>query len=351
MIIPVYIGTWSPYLYILDFDTDSGDLVQRKALNVGNSPSWIALNPACTHLFTVNETDDFENEKSGGILSYQIEKGTGELTLVNSAPSKGAAPCYLVVDYSGQHIAVANYMGSTFCTFALENGAIAHDPIQVITKSGSGPKKQQDASHPHMFALDPNQQHALLIDLGLDKIFQYKYDIETGQLEPNPNGEYLEVEPGSGPRHIGFHPNGKFAYIVTELSSMLLVCDYNFETGVLSQPKQKISLLPTGVNSADNSAAEIEVTPDGRFLYASNRGASNSIAICKLDDEGKVSLVGHQDTDQFPRHFTTFGDFMIVTNQNSNNVQVFKRDIDTGLLSLHTTVNGLEKPVCARFLF
>jgi 6-phosphogluconolactonase len=344
---PIYVGTWSPYLYILDLNTINGKISLRKSINVGNSPSWVTLNPSRTYLFTVNETESFQNVKdTGGILSYQIEKSTGELTHVNSAQSHGGAPCHLVVDYTEKHICVANYMGKTFCTFMIENGVISPTPIQVIKHEGKGPHKNQDSSHAHMFALSPNHEFAFLCDLGLDKIYQYVYDAETGKLTVNPNGEYLEVDPGSGPRHITFHPNGKYAYVINELNSTMLVCDYDYLTGILSKPKQKISTIPENISTENCAGAEIEVTSDGKFVYVSNRGDSDSIAIFRLDDQGTVKLVGHQETEKFPRHFALFDNFMIVANQNSNTIQVFRRDIHSGQLQQVSRIEGIEKPVC-----
>jgi 6-phosphogluconolactonase len=343
----VYVGTWSPYLYVLNLNITTAQLTLRKTINVGNSPSWVTLNPSRSHLFTVNETESFQNgSDTGGILSYQIEKSTGELTSINAIQSHGGAPCHMIVDHTEKHISVANYMGKTFCTFAIENGTIAPTPIQTIQHDGKGPHKNQDTSHPHMFALSPNQKFALLCDLGLDKIFQYTYDAETGKLEVNPHAEYLEVDPGSGPRHIAFHPNGKIAYIINELNSTMLVCDYDYLNGTLAQPKQKVSTIPEGVSAEKCSGGEIEVTPDGKFVYVSNRGESDSIGIFKLDENGHVALVEHQTTEQFPRHFAILYDLMLVANQNSNTVQVFRRDADTGLLQYVSSIGGLEKPVC-----
>jgi 6-phosphogluconolactonase len=339
----VYVGTWSPYLYVLSLDLSSGEIKMEKAINVGHSPSWITYNPARTHLYTVNETEKYHGEeKTGGILCYEINKQNGDLTFINSIKSRGVAPCHIIVDHANRHLGVANY-NKNFELFRIncETGELLETPIQSIHNEGRGPHDRQDSSHAHQFALSPNQKYAFLMDLGLDTIFRYKYDAESGEMREQ---KALKQEPGSGPRHITWSPCGQYAYIINELSSTLVVCKYEYTTGDL-KPIQTIEMLPKGVDAKKCCAGEIAATADGKFVYASNRGESDSIVIFKVND-GKLELVGHQETGKFPRHFTFEGEFMLVVNQNSDRVQVFRRNSDSGLLTFVSQVENIEKPTC-----
>ncbi|KAL0480049.1 6-phosphogluconolactonase [Acrasis kona] len=344
----VYIGTWSSYLYVLDLDLEKKQITLRESIDVGVSPSWITLNKSKTILYTVNESDNFKNEQgTGGILSFAIGSD-GSLKQITETQSLGVAPCHMSIDKDEQFLTVANYMG-TLATFETKDGLLKKEPIQVIKNEGSGPHDRQESSHPHSFVFSPDQKFAFLCDLGLDKVFQYKYNSNTGELVPNQNETYIKVQPGFGPRHISFHPNCKHAYLLNELNSSLIVCDYNDENGTLTE-KQSHTLLPDGAKFEDNLAGEVEVTPDGKFLYATNRGDADSIAIFSILDDGNVSFVSHQRTGKYPRHFAIENDVMLVVNQNQDRLQLFERNTDSGLLIEKSSLLGLEKPVCVIIL-
>jgi len=345
----IYVGTWAESIYILDFDTKTGDLRLGSQVSVGHWPSYVLLDPNNKILYTVNEDESFQRvPKTGGLLSYAISEDGKSLKLINSIVSNGTAPCFLDVSRDSRHLLVANYGGSTFVTAKLRDGAI--DKVtQVIKNTGHGPNPdRQEAPHPHQLTFDPTNRYVYGCDLGLDRVYFFTFDHYNTKLTPNVYQPYMETAPGSGPRHIAFHTRLPVVYLTHELDSTVSVLNFNSGTGVLSKPVQTLSMLPSGVDPKKCSGAEVRVSPDGFFVYTSNRGVSNTITVYKVDQkDGTLSLIGFQEaTGSFPRFFLIddSGKWLIVSNQESDNVVVFKRDTNTGMLSKVSSVEGIKKP-------
>lgn len=349
--IVVYVGTYtdgeSRGIYRFAIDPVSGKATTPALAAVSENPSFLALHPDGRYLYAVNETDDFGGESTGAVSAFAIDPASGDLRLLNQKPSMGAAPCHLLLDAAGRNLLVANYTGGNVSVLPLTADGRVEAPSAVRAHEGSGPnRRRQKGPHAHGLALAPDERFVLVADLGADRVFVHRFDADAGTLEPNdpPSGA---TDPGSGPRHVVFHPSGNHVYAINEILSTVTVFRYEGTSGAL-EPVQTITTLPAGFEGR-NSTAEIAVSPDGRFLYGSNRG-HNSLAVFNVAlGSGRLALAGHVSTDgRTPRHFAidATGRLLLAANQNSDSVTVFRIDPATGLPAALGGPVKVPKPVC-----
>ena len=282
--------------------------------------------------------------------SFSIDAKSGELKFLNKQPSGGGGPCHLVVDQAGRNVLVANYGGGSVNVLPVSPVGKLGDPTGFVQHKGSSVNpRRQKGPHAHSINLDVKGNFAFAADLGLDKVLVYRFDGARGTLAPN-KVTSVSVAPGSGPRHFAFRPDGRFAYVINEMVSTVTAFAYDSKAGVLT-PIQTITTLPADYTGKGNSTAEVQVSPDGRLLFGSNRG-HDSIAIFRIDeDTGRLTSQGHQATGgSTPRNFGVdpTGRFLLAANQNSGTVVVFR----IGKEGLTRTGSTLEvpRPVCVKFL-
>ena len=349
--IVVYVGTYtdgeSRGIYRFVLDAASGEATAPRLAVPSESPSFLAIHPHGDVLYAVNETAEFEGEKTGAVSAFAIDPDSGDLRLLNQRPSMGEHPCHLLLDGAGRNLLVANYTGGNLSVFPVAADGSLKAPSAVRAHQGSGPnRRRQEGPHAHGLALSPDQRFALVADLGADRVFVHRFDPALGTLEPNAPPS-AAVEPGSGPRHLVLHPSGKHAYAINELASTITVFQYRAASGTL-ETVQTITTLPPGFEGK-SSTAEIAVSPDGRFVYGSNRG-HDSVAVFAVDDgSGRLTPAGHVPTGgRTPRHFAIdeSGRLLLAANQGSDTVTVFRLDPDTGLPSAMGEPVRVPKPVC-----
>lgn len=352
----VYFGTYtnakSKGIYVARFDRRTGSLSEPKLAAETPSPSFLAVDSQNRFLYAVNEVEQFEGQKTGSVSGFAIDRETGNLRAINAKPSGGAGPCHLTVDGWGRGVLVANYAAGSIEALPVDKNGRLGDPTTMIQHQGTGPNKQrQEAPHAHSIMLDAANHFALVNDLGLDKVLVYRWDSPSGKLTPN-NPPAVSVAAGSGPRHLAFSPDGKFAYVNNEMALTVTAFRYDAKRGVLSEI-QTLPTVPEGTPPAGNSTAEIRVHPDGKFVYVSNRG-HDSIAIFRADPRtGMLTAAGHQSTQgKTPRSFSIdpSGKYLLAANQNSDTVVVFKIDPDSGALSPTGTTLSVPSPVCVQFV-
>ncbi len=329
------------------FDLATGRATRPIVVAKMRNPSFLARHPARPVIYAVSEVNEFGGEKTGSAAAFAIEAETGRLTPLNQQPSGGAGPCYASVDHSGRALLVANYDGGSVASLPIESDGRLKPPAQVDKHHGSSVNPQrQTGPFAHCFDADPANRFALAADLGTDKLMLYRLDAATGTFTPN-EPPFVQVAAGAGPRHVVFHPNGRFVYLINELNSTISVFDYDAARGTLAAV-QEISTLPAGFHGP-NTTAEIQIDRSGRFVYGSNRG-HNSIAIFAVDPEsGKLKSLGHQSSHgKTPRHFAIAptGNYLLAANQDSNNVVVFHIDGQTGLLRPTGEEVSVPMPVC-----
>jgi 6-phosphogluconolactonase len=337
----LYVGTYTESIYLVRMDRRSGELVRIGSANAGANPSFLTIHPNGRVLYAVNE-----REQAGGVSAFTIERATGALTKLNEQPSHGGAPCYVSVDRSGRAALVANYVGGNVGLLPIEtHGALA--PAHMVQHTGKGPNvERQGAPHAHCIIPDPSDRFALAADLGADRVFVYRLDIDGKALRPS--GEAV-MRPGAGPRHLAFHPTLPLVFVANELDSTVATLRFNSADGTLA-PRSAISTLPPGWTGT-NYPADIHVAANGRTLYVSNRG-HNSIALFSVSREGALALEQAVSTEgDWPRNFSLdpTGRWLLVANQRSNSVVVFGRDPANGTLTPTKHKIEIPSPVCLRF--
>lgn len=351
----VYIGTYtqgaSKGIYIYDMDTKTGTLTPAGHSPLVSNPSFLTIAPDHKHLYACNEVDDFDAAHEGAVSAFAIDAKTGGLTLLNQQPSAGGGPCFVSMDARGKNVLVANYGSGSVGVLPVGADGKLMPPSAKQQHEGKGTDPaRQEGPHAHSINLDPANHFAFAADLGLDKVFVYRFDAAKGALTPN-TPAFASVAPGSGPRHLSFHPNGHYAYVINEMASTVTAFNYDAAKGILTE-LQTISTLPEGFKGS-TTTAEIRVHPSGKFLYGSNRG-HDSISIFSIDvSTGKLTSAGHQSTQgKTPRNFNIdpTGQFLIAANQDSDSVVIFRIDAQTGQLTPTGQTLDVPKPVCVKFL-
>jgi 6-phosphogluconolactonase len=356
----VYVGTYtnksaSKGIYVYSFDPGTGKLTSLGVAAESEDPSFLAIHPSGKYLYAVNEIDHFGAQKSGAASAFSIDQKTGKLTLLNQAATRGAGPCHISLDKSGKFALVANYDGGSVSSFPVHDDGTLGEAADFVQHHGSSVNKErQEAPHAHWIGTSPDNHFALAADLGLDEVLIYRFNAAKGMLTPN-NQPYAKVNPGAGPRHLAFHPNGKFAYALAELEDSVTVFAYKAGNGSLT-PLQTVSALSTlrKDNKGPKEAAEIAVHPNGKFLYASNRAGIDTISAFSINPtKGTLSLRDEYPTmGKTPRNFAIdpTGKFLLAANQESSNIVVFRIDSATGALAPTGEIVEAPAPVCITFL-
>jgi len=348
----VYVGTYSGKeqqgIRVFRLDAQTGALTPLGGASGVGNPSFVALHPNGHFLFAVGEVGNFDAKGGGAVASFATNPETGALKMLNQQSSGGNGPCHLSVDPAGKNVLVANYGGGSIaCLPITQNGWLHHATAFVQHTGSSVNKERQGEPHAHSINTDAAGRFVVSADLGLDKLLVYRLDAEKGKLTPN-DPPSASVHAGAGPRHVAFHPKGRFVYAVNELDSTVTAFGFEKNRGTLTEI-QTLSTLPASGATGSNYPAEILAHPSGKFIYASNRG-HDSLAIYATDDAtGKLRLVGHQATGgKTPRGFgiSPAGDFLIAANQETNTLIVFRVDQTTGRLTQTGPAVEVPHPVC-----
>lgn len=348
----LYIGTYTRGaggIHRLEMDENTGTLTNRGLVAECPSPSFLALTPDGKFLFAVNETGDFAGANTGSVSAY-ARTADGGLRHLNTVSSHGSYPCHITLAKSGRHVLLANYGSGTVAVVPVGRDGALSDACCVIQHEGSGVNKQrQEGPHAHSINLDRNNRFALACDLGADQVIVYRFDTRTGMLSPA-TAPAARATPGAGPRHLAFHPNGKFVYVINELDSTIAAYGYDAATGALT-PIASASTLPSGY-AGQTTTAEVAVHPSGRWVYGSNRGHDSLAMFAVNPATGALRPIGHQPTlGKTPRNFAIHpaGKFLVVANQDSNSVITFAVNPRTGVLSETVHRTEVPLPVCVRF--
>ena len=351
----VYIGTYtqgeSKGIYAYRFDAETGESTSLGLAAATTNPSFLVIHPNRRFLYAVNEISSYEGRASGGVSAFVIDQQTGKLTLVNEVASLGADPCHVSVDNTGKYVLVANYTGGNVAVFPLrEDGGLGKASAFVQHTGSSVNPRRQEGAHAHWISVSPDNRFAIAADLGLDELIVYRFDAHAGAIAPN-HRQWVKLVPGAGPRHFVFHPGGKFAYAINELYSTVTGFSYDAAKGSLHE-LQTVSTLPKDFGGY-NDAAELQVHPTGKFLYASNRG-HDSVAVFNIDAAtGTLTPVEYVPTQgKTPRNFAIdpTGSYLFAANQESNNIVVFRIDPQTGRLTPTGQVLQAPSPVSITFM-
>ncbi len=340
-----YTSAKSEGIYVYRFNSTDGTAQEVSHVKTSN-PSFVAVSPDEQFVYAVQE-DAASNGKGGAIAAFSFSKKKGVLTYINQQSTGGDHPCYVAVDKTGKWVVAGNYSSGSLSVMPIEANGGVGAASSIIQHSGSGPDKaRQNSPHVHCTVFSADNRFLFVPDLGIDKVMIYAFDATTGKLTAH---DFARSTAGAGPRHICFDPANKYAYLAEEMGGAVVV--FKYKNGRLKN-RQRISTMPVGDTSVAGSA-DIHVSPDGKFLYASNRADANTIAIFSINNKnGKLALVAHQSTlGKTPRNFNfdPTGNFLLVANQNSDEVVIFKIDKNTGLLTDTKNRIAVGKPVCLKW--
>jgi 6-phosphogluconolactonase len=349
----LYIGTYTDHgsqgIYAAGFDASIGKVTSLGLAAEAAEPSFLTVEPRGKFLYAINETSNYNGQPTGAVSAFAINPDTGKLSFMNQVSSRDEGPAHIILDRTGKFALISNYtLGSVAVCPVLKDGRLG-DPSWFVQHQGSSVDvERQKGPHAHAIAISPDNRFAIVADLGLDQLLIYPFDAVQGTLGSKP--KIVKTAPGSGPRHLVFGSDGRFLYVITEMKSTVIAYSYDATTGDLHE-FETISTLPADFHGR-NSAAEIEIHPNGRFLFASNRG-DDSIAVFAIDSHlGSLKRLEIDPAGgKTPRNFAVdpSGSWLLVANQDSNAIVVFHIDPKTGHLVPTGETLEMPSPVCLKF--
>ena len=336
-------------IYLVELDLHTGDLKLIDIFKNIANPSYLVVNKKNGYLYAVNELKQFQEKPSGSVSSFKISKNTGELTFVNKQPTEGTDPCHIVVNSKGTELFISNFMSGSVCVLPIRPDGSIGEPSQLIQHTGrSINPERQSGPHAHSLVFSADEKYAFVADLGLDMLMIYETNSGSSPLTKS-SIPYFKTEPGAGPRHFTFNPSGEYCYVINEINCTILVLSYDKKNGSFLE-LQSVSSLPEGIGISGNSCADIHITPDGTFLYGSNRG-HNSLIIYRINKKsGLLEYINCQPCGgEIPRDFAIdpSGTYLLCANQDSDDITVFTIDQITGWLKEITKCN-IPTPVCVK---
>lgn len=330
LLVGTYTSGASEGIYVYKFDTKTGDIVHEHTAGGIENPSFLTASPDGEFVYSVSELAD-----GGGANAFRFDNVTGALNPLNSQSSEGGSACYVSLSPDGNYLFTANYNGGSLAALPVNEDGSLKAASQVIRHEGSSVNQQrQQEPHVHSVVFSPDGKFLFAPDLGTDKVNAYRYQPlnEDRPLVPA-EVPFTDAAPGGGPRHLTFSKDGRFAYLVLEMTGE--VTAFAYQDGVLTEI-QRVAMTAPDFNGA-SGAAEVRISPDGKFLYASNRGDANELSIYRINPQsGKLTFVGRQSTlGKTPRNFMIGpnGNFLLAANQDSDNIVIFRRDIESGMLT------------------
>ncbi len=351
-----YVGTYtgkkSQGIYSFTFNSTTGEVGKPELAGETTNPSFLALHPNGKSLYAVGEVAAVDGKKGGAVSAFAIQPD-GKLKLLSQASTIGSGPCHISVDKSGKVALAANYGGGSVVALPIKADGSVGEHTGFVQHEGKSVTKRQSQPNAHSVNVSPDNRFAFVADLGLDKVLIYKLDTTKGTLTPN-DPAFATVPPGSGPRHFAFHPSGKFAYVINEITLTMTAFSYDAAKGALKEI-QTVSTLPAADGPGPKpgwSTAEVVAHPSGKFLYGSNRG-HDTIAVFAVAADGKLTLVQNAAAEvKTPRNFNLdpTGKWLFTEGQGSDTIALFKVDQSTGKLTATGAKLEVGSPVCMKFL-
>jgi 6-phosphogluconolactonase len=354
----LYVGAFTgdpPHTYgkakgisVFAIDTETGTLSFMQTVEDVPNPSFLTLAPDGRHLYSVNANAEIDGHPGGALSAFAVNQADGTLTFLNREAVQSAGPCHVTVDRTGRWALATSYHGGSAAVLPIREDGRLGPATDVVYYSGTGPHPvSQQAPHAHSVNLDPSNRFAFICNQGLDRVYIYRFDAERGRLIPHPDQPYATTDPATGPRHLAFHPNGRYVYVVNEQGGSVTAFELDPVGGTL-RTIQTISTLPADY-TGPNACADIHMHPNGQFVYGSNRG-HDSLAIFAVDEaSGLLSAIGHQPTlGQTPRNFTLIdgGARLLVANQGSDSIVLFDVDSHSGRLASRGRIGETPTPSC-----
>ena len=337
-------------IHAYQLDTKSGSLKQIQRTTEVEHPFFFALSPDQKFLYSIHAPGQFGGKTNEQVAAFEIQGKSGGLKLLNRQSALGTAACYLDVDKTGKTVVVANYSTGSVASFPVRaDGSLGEAATFVQHVGSSVNKSRQEGPHAHCFVISPDNRFAFAADLGLDQVLAYKLDPGTAKISPN-SQPFARTPPGAGPRHLTFHPNGRHVYVINELDNSMTVYNYQTDSGYLIE-QQTISTLPKDF-SGTSYCADVKATPNGRFLYGTNRG-HDSLAVYRIGSDGRLTTVEITPSlGKGPQNLaiTPDGELLLCANMPGNNLVVFRIDGDSGKLTAVGSPVSIPSPSCIMIL-
>ena len=334
-------------IHAFEFDSEKGTLKPLKRTTRVQKPFFLALSPDRRFLYSIDEFGGKDNF----VAAFAIEGRAGDLRPLNRQNTRGTASCFVDVDPTGQSVLVANYSSGNVASLPVKSDGSLGEAASFFQHSGSSINpERQSGPNAHCFVVSPDGKHALAADLGIDKVMIYAFNAATAKLAPNTAQPFAKLTPGSGPRHLTFHPSGKLVYVINELANTITVFDWNAADGTLKE-KQTIATLPKDF-AGKSYTADLKITPDGKYLYGTNRG-HDSLASYRIAEDGTLKLLTIQPSGgKGPQNLfiTPDGRWLLCANMPGNNVVVFKIDSASGGITLNGTPVEVPMASCIRWM-
>jgi 6-phosphogluconolactonase len=332
-------------IYNCDFDTRTGRLDVVDVASPIRNPSYLTVSNTGRRLYCTNEIKSFREQPTGAVSAYAVEQSG--LRLLNQRPTGGTDPCHVELDRTGRYLFVANFMSGSIRVFPIgdDGELMTHSDHHDHLGSSADPVRQT-GSHAHSCVVDPQNRYVLVPDLGLDQTLVYELNPTLGKLR---FVSALPAEPGAGPRHAAFAPDGTHGFVINELNCTLISCTWDPNRGLL-EPTHNVSTLPTNYHGA-GSCADLHVDPGGRYVFGSNRGHNTIVVFRRDQTDGQLTIVGHYSSGgSTPRNFAVApnGEYILAANQDTDNVVVLRADPMTGALE-SVSETAVPTPVCVRF--
>ena len=350
----LYVGTFSVRgsqgIYAFSFDRAKRTLKLLQAVPSLESPSYLTVHPSGKFLYSVNRGRADVTDGGGSVSAYGIDAKSGKLSGISHRSSYGDDPCHITIDKTGKYAFISNYTRGNLVVLQLFDDGLIGSPSDAKKYVGSSINSaRQETPHIHSATISPDNKFLYVADLGTDKVYIYDFNASNGTLAPAKTPE-VTVSRGSGPRHFTLHPNGKFAYLAEELTSSVCTFSVNQTTGSLSILQDTVRSLPMEFNGS-NTSADIHTGLNGKYLYMSNRGL-NALSIFSIAPNGKVALIGQQETGKTPRNFLVDpkGEFVFVASQDGDTITMYRINSKTGKLTAVGKPVNVPSPVCLKLL-
>ena len=346
----VFVSAFAPgdegAIHAFTFDGDAGTLKQIHRTSDVEHPFFLAASPDGRFLYSIHAPGQFGGEQDELVAAFEIVSRNGELKRLNQQSTRGTAACYLDVDATGQTVVVANYLTGSVAAFPVnEDGSLGESVSFVQHVGASVNPDRQTEPHAHCFVVSPDNRFVFAADLGIDQVLSYRLNAGDATLSPA-RQPYVRTPPGAGPRHLTFDPDGEHLYVINELDNSVTLFEYDAQTGILIE-QQTISTLPDDFDGT-SYCADLKITPDGQYLYGTNRG-HDSIAAYRIDDQGRLTLLGIEPSlGKGPQNLaiTPDGRFLLCANMPGNNLVVFRIDPETGLIQPEGDPLSMPSPSC-----
>ena len=347
----LFVGSYAPAdkagIHIFDFDGSSGSLISRGSFAGVAKPSFLVVHPNGRWFYAVSETGLESDGRLGAVYAFHIDRNPLKIQSINQQSTDGDWPCHLIIDGSGRWLLAANYGTGSVAVYPIQPDGQVGEKTAFVEHQGRGPNEErQERAHAHSTILAPDNRFVFVVDLGIDQLVTYQFDVASGQLSPH---AIAEAHPGAGPRHGAFHPDGRRLYLANELDNTVTVYDYDGQQGQL-HALQTLDTLPPG--APENTVADIHVSASGSRVYVSNRG-HNSVAVFAVGENGSLKNLGFPSCGgDWPRNFSLSPDgrYMLVANRFSNEISVLPVQVGEGELGEPLTQVSVSEPSCVQFL-